>query len=161
VADDAFEREIESRVGELGFELVELELAGSKTRPILRLRIDREGSMPGHGVSLEDCARVSRGVEGYLDGRDDLSERYVLEVSSPGIERPLVKRRDFERFAGREVAIKTAHPVGELGKRVEGVLRGVSAEDRIQLEVSGQTVEISRAEIKKAHLVFRWDGEQK
>lgn len=161
MADGGFEREIEARVGELGFELVEQERAGSKTRPILRLRIDREGSAPGQGVSLEDCARVSRAVESYLDERGDLSERYVLEVSSPGIERPLVKRQDFERFAGHEVAIKTMQPVGELGKRVEGVLRGISAEDRVQLEVSGRTVEISRTEIKKAHLVFRWDGESK
>jgi ribosome maturation factor RimP len=160
VADDAFEREIEARVGELGFELVELERAGSKTRPILRLRIDREGSAPGQGVSLEDCARVSRAVESYLDEREELSERYVLEVSSPGIERPLVKRQDFERFAGQEVAIKTAQPVADLGKRVEGVLRGIGADDRVQLEVSGRTVEIARAEIKKAHLVFRWDGER-
>lgn len=161
MADDALEREIEARVGELGFELIELERAGSKTRPILRLRIDREGSAPGQGVSLDDCARVSRGVESYLDERDDLSENYVLEVSSPGVERPLVKRHDFERFAGQEVAIKTAHPVGELGKRVEGVLRGISAEDRVQIEVGERTVEISRADIKNAHLVFRWDGERK
>lgn len=161
MADEALEREIETRVEELGFELVDLERVGSRTRPILRLRIDRAGSTPGHGVSLDDCARVSRGVESFLDARGDVGENYVLEVSSPGVERPLVKRRDFERFAGQEVAIKTAQPVGELGKRVEGVLRGISESDRVQLEVSDRTVEIPRTEIKQAHLVFRWDEGRK
>ena len=158
--DEALGRAIETRVEALGFELVELEQAGSKTRPILRLRIDVEESTPGHGVSLDDCARVSRAVEGFLDEQPDVAERYVLEVSSPGVERPLVKARDYERFAGKEVAIKTSHPVGDFGKRVEGVLRGIN-DDRVQLEVDGRTVEIPRDDIKKAHLVYRWDGERK
>ena len=159
--DEALEREIESRVGALGFERVELESVGSKTRPILRLRIDHETAESGRGVTLDDCARVSRAVEGFLDERDDVGERYVLEVSSPGVERPLVKVRDFERFAGKEVAIRTSHPVGDHGKRVEGVLRGISDADRVQLEVSGRTVEIPREDIKKAHLVYRWDERRK
>ena len=158
--DEALGRAIESRVEALGFELVELEQAGSKTRPILRLRIDVEGSTPGHGVSLDDCARVSRAVESFLDEQPDVGERYVLEVSSPGVERPLVKARDYERFAGKEVSIKTSHPVGDFGKRVEGVLRGIN-DGRVQLEVAGHTVEIPRDDIKKAHLVYRWDEDRK
>ena len=158
--DERLERAVEAQVAELGFELVELEQAGSKTRPILRLRIDRADSTPGHGVSVDDCARVSRAVEGYLDERGEVGERYVLEVSSPGLERPLTKTRDFERFAGKEVAIKTSQPVGNLGKRVEGVLRGINA-DLVQIDVAGRTVEIPRGEIKKAHLVYRWDEERK
>ncbi|MGQ0813609.1 MAG: ribosome maturation factor RimP [Gemmatimonadota bacterium] len=161
MSDQALDRAIEARVEALGFELVELERAGSSTRPILRLRIDREDSTPEHGVTLEDCTRVSRAVEAFLDERADLGERYVLEVSSPGVERPLVKQRDFERFAGKEVTVKTSHPVGELGKRVDGVLRGISAGDRVQIDVNGRTVEIPRDDIKKAHLVFRWDNKEK
>jgi ribosome maturation factor RimP len=158
--DEALARQIETRVEALGFELVELEQAGSKTRPLLRLRIDVQGPEPGRGVSLEDCARVSRAVEGFLDEQGNVGDRYVLEVSSPGLERPLVKARDYERFAGKEIAIKTSQPVGDLGKRVEGVLRGIS-DDRVQLDVGGRTIEIPRKEIKKAHLVFRWDDERK
>lgn len=159
--DQALQREIETRVEALGFELVELEQAGSKSRPILRLRIDVEGATSAKGVSLDDCTRVSRAVEGFLDERGDVGERYVLEVSSPGLERPLIKPRDYARFAGSEIAIKTSQPVGDLGKRVEGVLRGIDDDGRVQVEVRGRMVEIPRAEIRKAHLVYRWDGERK
>ena len=157
MADEALEQQIESRIDALGYELVELERAGGKARPILRLRIDRPGSE--QGVTLDDCSRVSRELETFLDENPDLGERYVLEVSSPGVERPLVKPKDYERFAGKEVSIKTKEAIGDLGKRVEGVLRGINDRDVVQLEVGGQTIEVERANIKKAHLVFRWaDG---
>ena len=161
MADESLDGEIEARVEALGYELVELERSGSKTRPILRLRIDKPADAAEAGVSVEDCTRVSRDVEEFLDAREDIGERYVLEVSSPGLERPLVKRRDFERFAGKEISVKTSHAVGDLGKRVEGVLKGIADDDRIQLEIKGATVEIPRDDIKKANLVFRWDGTKK
>ena len=155
MAQEALEREIESRVAGLGFELVELEQVGSKARPILRIRIDRPNS--DAGVTLDDCSRVSRELESYLDETPELGERYVLEVSSPGVERPLVRPRDYQRFAGKEVAIKTSEAVGDLGKRLEGVLRGIDERDVVELDVNGRTVAIERGNIKKAHLVFRWD----
>jgi ribosome maturation factor RimP len=160
MADETLDREIEARVEALGYELVELERSGSKTRPILRLRIDKQAGAAEAAVTVEDCTRVSRDVESFLDAREEIGERYVLEVSSPGLERPLVKRGDFERFAGKEIAVKTSHAVGDLGKRVEGVLKGIDAADRIQVEVKGATVEIPRDDIKKANLVFRWDGKK-
>lgn len=159
MADEALEREIESRIDDLGYELVELERAGAKARPILRIRIDRPGS--DQGVTLDDCARVSRELESFLDAKEDLGERYVLEVSSPGVERPLVKRSDYERFAGREVAIKTGAAVGDLGKRIEGVLRGINDRDVVELDVKGRTVEVDRDNIRKAHLVYRWGDDKK
>ena len=108
MVQDALTQEIERRIEELGFELVDLERVGSRARPILRAYIDRPDSRPGEpGVSLDDCARVSRALEPFLDEREDLSDRYVLEVSSPGVERPLVRRRDWERFAGSEVRVKS------------------------------------------------------
>ena len=159
--DEALDREIEKRIEALGFELVELERAGSKARPILRIRVDKPGTTPEKGVTLEDCTKVSRDVEAFLDAKEDLSERYVLEVSSPGIERPLVKPHDFERFAGKDIAIKTSQSVGERGKRVEGVLRGLSGNDEVELEVEKEIVRIPRTDIKKAHLVFRWNEAKK
>ena|SRR5687768_14733653 len=159
--DEALDREIETRIEALGFELVELERAGSKARPILRIRVDKPGTTPEKGVTLEDCTKVSRDVEAFLDAKEDLSERYVLEVSSPGIERPLVKPRDYERFAGKDVAIKTSQSVGVRGKRVEGVLRGLSGNDEVELEVEKEIVRIPRTDIKKAHLVFRWNEAKK
>lgn len=159
MADEGLEREIESRIESLGFELVELERAGSKARPILRIRIDRPGAEAG--VTLDDCSQVSRELESFLDANPELSERYVLEVSSPGVERPLVKRRDFERFAGKEIAIKTGSAVEDLGKRIEGVLRGINERDVVALDVKGRTVEVERDNIRKAHLVYRWEEKQK
>ena len=150
--------ELEAQVEAAGFELVDVERGGSRTRPLLRLRIDRPDSSPGQGVSLDDCARVSRAVEKYLDERQDLGEQYVLEVSSPGVERPLVKRRDWERFSGKPVVVKTQHPVGDLGKRVEGVLLGIDDGDRVRIQVPGrEVVSIARGEVVRANLVFRWE----
>lgn len=163
--DDALQQEIASRVVALGYELVELEQAGSKTRPILRLRIDKandpDAESTAQGVTLGDCTRVSRAIEEFLDDNEDLSERYVLEVSSPGLERPLVKPKDYERFAGKQVAIKTSQAIGELGKRVQGVLRGIDQRGVVTIEVDGKALEVERSNIKKAHLVVDWDAPKK
>ena len=155
------ERILEERIAELGFEFVELERAGSRTRPVLRVRIDREDSVPGHGVTLDDCARVSRELESYLDADPELPERYVLEVSSPGIERPLVRARDYERFAGRPVAVRVKEAVPGHGRRIEGTLVGLEGTgdgERVRVALdNGETVDIPRANVQRAHLVFRWD----
>jgi ribosome maturation factor RimP len=157
---DELEQRIEEQVAELGFELVELERAGSKSRPILRLRVDVPGSEPGAGVSIDDCARVSRAVEMYLDESDGIAERYVLEVSSPGVERPLVRAADFERFAGREVALKLSTALAGGAKRVEGELVGLERGgdgECIRLRLAdGSTVDIPRADVTRANLIFRW-----
>jgi ribosome maturation factor RimP len=163
MSERSLEQELERRIEELGFELVELEQAGSKGRPILRLKIDRTDSAPGAGaVSLEDCTRVSRAVEPFLDERTDLSDRYVLEVSSPGVERPLVRPRDFQRFAGQEVALHGKSPLAGRARRLEGTLVGLSREEggeRVALRLSGgEEVEIPRDEITRAHLIYRWGG---
>lgn len=160
MAEDALEQEIAARVEQLGFEFVELERAGSKSRPILRIRIDRPGSMPGQGVTIEDCTRVSRTLESFLDEQETLADRYVLEVSSPGVERPLIRPGDYERFAGHEVAVVGHAPLAGRGRRLEGELLGLQRDDgqetvRLRLE-SGEVVNIPRAEIARAHLVFRW-----
>jgi ribosome maturation factor RimP len=157
---EQLQREIERRVEALGYEFVELERAGSKARPILRLRVDVAGSAPGAGVSVEDCTRVSRALEQYLDESPDLAERYVLEVSSPGVERPLVRTADFLRFAGEDVAVKTTQKLPDGSKRVEGRLLGlvdVDGDEHIRLErADGSSVDIPRANVARANLVFRW-----
>ena len=162
MTEDTLERELESRVEALGYEFVELERVGSRTRPILRLRIDVPGSSPGHGVSVDDCTRVSRALEPFLDAESGLSDRYVLEVSSPGIERPLVRARDFERFAGQEVALKTTTAIDDSGrKRFEGELLGIAGAAGTELvrlrQADGSVLEIPRDKVARAHLIFRWD----
>jgi ribosome maturation factor RimP len=157
---EELEQQIEARVAGLGYELVELERAGSKSRPILRVRVDVPGSEPGAGVSVADCARVSRSIEEFLDEAPDIAERYVLEVSSPGVERPLVRAADFTRFAGRDVAVKLSKPLASGAKRVEGELVGLDVmdgEERIRLRLAdGSTMDIPRADVTRANLVFRW-----
>jgi ribosome maturation factor RimP len=158
---DELEDAIASRVESLGYEFVELERAGSRARPILRLRIDRPDSVPGEGVTLDDCAKVSRALEPFLDEHPGLGERYVIEVSSPGLERPLVRSRDFERFAGREVALKGYGILADRARRLEGELLGLvgeEGEERVRLRLpDGEVVEVPRDEIARAHLVYRWE----
>ncbi|HEX7240366.1 MAG TPA: ribosome maturation factor RimP [Longimicrobiaceae bacterium] len=161
MADDSLERELERRIEEMGFELVELQRAGNRARPILRVFLDRPDSRPGEpGVSLDDCATVSRALEPFLDAREDLSDRYVLEVSSPGVERPLVRRRDWERFAGAEVALRGKEPLAGRARKLQGVLLGLAGEEgaervRLRLE-DGEELEIPLAEVSGANLVHRW-----
>lgn len=159
MAED-LERRIEERVAALGYEFVELERAGSKARPILRVRVDTPGSEPGAGVSVDDCTRVSRALEEFLDEDPDLSDRYVLEVSSPGVERPLIRAADYERFAGREIAVKLEQKLDDGTKRLEGELLGLQVQDgteRIRLRrEDGSEVDIPRDNVARAHLIFRW-----
>jgi ribosome maturation factor RimP len=154
---DQLEGEIEKRVQGLGYDLVELEQAGSKARPILRVRIEAPGSTePGAGVTVEDCTRVSRNLEEYLDALPALAERYMLEVSSPGVERPLIRDDDFRRFAGREVAMKLTVAQPDGSKRVEGELLGLDNGQVRLRRADGTTLDIPRADVSRANLIFRW-----
>ena len=108
-----------------------------------------------------ECARVSRALEQWLDEREDLSEQYVLEVSSPGVDRPLVRARDFERFRGEQVAVRGKEVLLGRSTRLEGELLGLTGADTDAESVllrlpNGEEVSIPRSEIRKAHLVFTW-----
>ncbi|MEX0856336.1 MAG: ribosome maturation factor RimP [Gemmatimonadota bacterium] len=156
------ERELDRRIEALGFELVEAQWSGAPQRPILRIRIDLPDSEPGRGVTVQDCARVSRALEEWLDEDPAVPERYVLEVSSPGVERPLLRERDFRRFVGHEVRVKVK---GGKGSSVrEGALEGVeSGEAKGSFRVllrgrDGEVVGMSDDQILGAHLVFDWEG---
>jgi ribosome maturation factor RimP len=161
MAEQSLESAIEERIEQLGFELVELERAGSKARPVLRIRVDRPEAGPEEGISVGDCARVSRALEEYLDALPTLPPKYVLEVSSPGVERPLVRPRDFERFVGHDVALRGYAPLAGRDRRLEGELLGLVASPsgeavRIRL-TDGEEVEVARADIARANLLFRWN----
>lgn len=161
MADRSLDQDLETRVEALGYELVELERTGTRTRPILRVRIDRPDSTPGQGVTVSDCTRVSRDLETYLEERGDVAERYVLEVSSPGVERPLNRPRDFTRFAGQQISVKGHAPLAGKAKRLEGELielQGTGGDERVRMKLKdGEIVEIPRTEITRAQLVFRWN----
>lgn len=155
------EAELERQVEDLGYELVEIRWGGSGRRPMLKIRIDRPDSVPGEGVSVDDCAVVSRAIEPWLDEHEKLSEQYVLEVSSPGVDRPLVRARDFDRFRGEQVAVKGKEVLLGRSTRLEGELLGLTdvGTDReaVLLRLpDGEEVGIPRSEIRKVHLVYTW-----
>ena len=155
------ERELLARVEDLGFELVDVRWGGSKKRPSLRVRIDTPDSVPGEGgVNVGDCAAVSRALEPWLDEREDLPAQYVLEVSSPGVDRPLVRQNDYRRFAGEQVAIKGHDVLAGRARRLEGELLGLDTDDgtdTVHLRLSnGDEVRIPREKIAGANLVFTW-----
>ncbi|MBZ0121995.1 MAG: ribosome maturation factor RimP, partial [Sandaracinaceae bacterium] len=127
-------------------------------RALLRIVIDRAGSErgPGFGVTLADCQAVSRDLGPALDVHDVVGGAYSLEVSSPGLDRPLVKRQDYERFAGHEVRVQTHTPLpdGRGGERrkFRGKLTRVEDES-IRIEVEGKELSLPLAAIAKANVV--------
>jgi ribosome maturation factor RimP len=152
---------LENQVADLGFEFVDLDWAGSSVRPVLRLRVDKCDSGPGRGVTVEDCAQISRKLEPWLDSHESLSERYVLEVSSPGVDRPLTRTGDFNRFRGEQVALHGHETLAGRDKRLQGELLGVDESGvevtavRLRL-LDGDEIAVPKSEIRKAHLVFEW-----
>jgi len=137
---------IERIVAFAGLELVQLEARRESGGTVLRLYIDREG-----GVTLDDCAKISRQVSAELDADDPIPGRYTLEVSSPGLDRPLSKDRDFERFSGNTVRIVTAAPLD--GQRhFKGRLNGL-ADGSVHLVLEdGREIAIPRDLMTSARL---------
>jgi ribosome maturation factor RimP len=141
-----------------GVELVDVRYLREPKGAVIRVIIDREVPTVevGSGVSLEDCTGVSRDVSTALDVHEDFlpSGGYRLEVSSPGLERPLVKLTDFERFSGREVKVRTRIPIQKQRRFRGRLLRVVN--QSIELDQDGQVLLIPHAEIAKANLVYRF-----
>ena len=138
-----FEPVVES----MGYELVGVEFLGAGSHGTLRVYIDRN-----NGVSLDDCAAISHQLSGILDVEEPIKQAYDLEISSPGIDRPLFKLADFERFVGRMAKIKLA--VGQLGrKNFKGELQGVTDSKLVRIEVDGEQFDLPYADIAKANLV--------
>lgn len=131
----------------LGMEIVLVEIKGEGGHSIVRTYIDKPG-----GVTLEDCERFSKRFSVALDVEDWIPFRYILEVSSPGVNRPLVKESDFRRFCGRNAKVRTRLPIA--GQRnFKGRIADVT-EGRLELEVApGKQVEIALTDIEKANLL--------
>jgi ribosome maturation factor RimP len=138
---------VEPFLEEQGLELVHLDYRPGR-KGHLCLYIDKPG-----GVTLDDCERASRGVSDLLDAYDPLVNSYVLEVSSPGVERPLSKEKDFERFKGQKAKINTEEPI-EGRKRFSGTLGGLQDGLLVMLLEDGSQVHIPLANIHKAHLCY-------
>jgi ribosome maturation factor RimP len=139
-------RLIEPAVERLGYELSDLELRLGRKDGLIRVFIDRPD-----GVGLSDCEAVSRQLSALLDVEDPVPGHYVLEVSSPGLDRKLTKPEHFQRFVGRDVRIKLRFPV-EGRKNFRGRLMA-AGEENIEVEVDGQAHGLPMAKIESARLV--------
>ena len=138
---------------DMAFELVDCEFLHSHGRWVLRLTIDKEG-----GVTIDDCARVSRELEDHLDVKEPVSHPYVFEVSSPGLDRPLKKEKDLLRALGKKIKVRTRAPiqgrrnfVGCLNDFAQGVL---------YMKVDEKEVALPWAEVEKANLIYEYNNRQ-
>jgi ribosome maturation factor RimP len=132
----------------LGYELVRVQLSGGD-RPVLQIMAERAD---GVGMTVDDCADISRSVSALLDAEDPIAGAYTLEVSSPGIDRPLTRPRDFERFAGFDARIETQQPIAGR-RRFKGRLLGLE-DGVVSLVVDEDTVHLPIEAIAKARLVL-------
>ena len=147
---DALLAPIRDHVTGLGFELVDLRRAGTLQRPILQVRVDRPDSRPGQGVTADDCAAISRSLERFLESRAMVGPRYVLEVSSPGFERPLRWPEHWRRFVGRHARVRAATLPGR--NRVE--ILGVPDDEHVVLRYEdGSEITVAFDAIREATLV--------
>ena len=145
--------ELEPVLAQAGYELIELQLSRTGQDAVLRLFIDKDG-----GVTLDDCTAATRLVNPVLDTADLIAEHYMLEVSSPGIERPLRKEAHFAQYAGERVRVTTHGPVGGR-KRFTGILKGVQ-DGLVELDCDGTAVSMHLENIDRARLVPGHDGER-
>jgi ribosome maturation factor RimP len=147
-------RELADRVTALGYEVVELKVGGTSRRPRVALRIDHRDAGPG-GVTVDECAAVSRALEPWLDAVGFGGGRYVLEVSSPGLERPLRRPEEWQRFLGQPVEVLVPGLSGRF--RVRAVAVSDEPEPSVELEFpQGVRRTLKLSEIKEARLAFEW-----
>jgi len=138
----------EQLAASMGLEIVLVEIKGGSNRSIVRAYIDKPG-----GVTIEDCERFSKRLSVLLDVEDWIPFSYTLEISSPGLNRPLVKEADFQRFAGKSARLRTRNPIGGQRNFRGKILEALSG--KVGIEVApGRRVDIAVEEIEKANLIM-------
>lgn len=144
---------IEPSLTDMGFELVRVQFTGNtrKTLQVMAERVDRTM------MTVEDCAQISRAVSALLDVEDPIAGQYLLEVSSPGMDRPLTRKDDFVRFAGFEARLETAMPI-DGRKRFKGKLVGLDADGAIVMaSEEGGEIAVPFSNFVRAKLVITDD----
>ncbi len=144
--------ELRIKIDSLGYDCAGMELVNESGMNILRVYLE----MPG-GIDLADCENVAREVNDYLDAVENvLPERYFLEVSSPGLERPLFTASDYGKFIGKEAALSLKG-----GKKAQGQIVSCGEDGTVVLSVSGEERNFPINDIKRGHLVYVKEGGQK
>lgn len=142
---------IEPALSDMGYELVRLLFQGADTNKTLQIMAER---LDRQDMTVEDCEKISRAVSALLDVEDPIAGRYMLEVTSPGIDRPLVKIEDYERFKNNEMKLETLLPI-EGRKRFKGKLLGIDeAKENVRIHFEGNEINIPFSSISKAKLVL-------
>jgi ribosome maturation factor RimP len=145
---DILEQELQSELAPLGYGIVKIKLTTGPL-PILDILIEK---LDGSLISVKDCSKASYHISMHLDMKDEMKTKYRLEVSSPGIERPLVKLKDFERFIGRQVTIKLKSAM-DGSKRFNGIISQVDFDENI-VYLNNNEIKIEYDNIKSSNLVF-------
>lgn len=150
----ALEVLISEELAPLGLELVEFKVGGSKGRPVLDVRVDR---LDLQKVQVGDCERASRAIEARLDAQPDLIDsRYVLEVSSPGMERPLRNEREWRRFVGRRASVNALALHGRQEVEIVAVEGEAPAVTLRLRDAKGTEHVVALADVTDARLAFHW-----
>ena len=140
---------VEPSLEDMGFELVDVEYLSMHGKWVLRLYIDKEG-----GVTLDDCATVSREIGDLIDVKDVIVHEYILEVSSPGLDRPLKKEKDFKGAIGKKIKVKTIRAV-EGRRNYTGYLRNFQ-QGILYMELESGQVHLPWKDVDKANLVYEF-----
>src|SRR5579875_1379545 len=148
----ALARRVAPALDELGLECLGIEWVPGRGEGLLRLYIDRAGA----AVTVDDCEAASREISALLDVDDPIPGHYVLEVSSPGIERPLFNAAQFARFIGAEAKVTLKLP-RDGRRRLRGRIAAVDGSN-IRMDVDGGRMDVAEDEIESAHLVPDWDA---
>ena len=141
-------------IEQLGYELVEVNISGSKN-PTLQIMIERKDR---NNISLRDCEKVSRSLSTLIDVGDVISDQYTLEISSPGVERKLNSLKDYERFTGQDALIQLRVPINNV-KKIRCTIRGITKDKRIKFLCLDDTnsddhlINMSLQDIEKANIL--------
>jgi ribosome maturation factor RimP len=154
----ALEDIVISELEVLDFDLVELRRGGTKSRPVFDVRIDRRD---GTKVTVDDCARASRAIEARLDADETIAERYVLEVSSPGAERPLKTARDWQRFVGRRANVTSTALGGRQEVEIVAVETAPDGDVALLRDAKGNEHRVPLTAVTEARLAFHWKPEKR
>ncbi len=140
---------IEPTVEDMGFEVVRVRVSGT-VRPVLEVMAEPSDGSP---MTVEGCASISRAISAVLDVEDPISSAYTLEVSSPGVDRPLTRPKDFERFAGFDAKVELQQPV-DGQRRYSGRLGGLDDQGHVIVGEGEAQVRVPLADVRRAKLIM-------